>query len=147
MSGEETSRAVAKAPAREAREAGPGAGENVELDLDYVRSAGEEVRARLFPRPKQVFDPERGEKVDGPTPFPLPVSIRYQPSETVDVEVLFVPERSIQHVGGTAPDVLLSQVRVVYGDRAFTVDLAFGSEPSAGEDAATALLRSVTGMV
>lgn len=124
------------------------------LDLVYVRMVGEDVRARLFPRPSKVRDEATGERVDGPTPYPLPTALRYRPMDAVDVEVLFVSERSIQRVDEIAPDTPPTLVRVIYDDVSFLVDLKFGTEPTVSEmdleadnDAATALLRAVTGMI
>lgn len=129
-----------------------------DLDLAYVREVGEDVRSRLFPRPKRVLD-ERGEEVDGPVPVPLPVSLRYRPRVEVDLEVLFVPERWVQRVGPVdlkAPEVPPSRVRVVVGGgyqeiESLTLDLEFGKEPKLPEPdspagvAVASLLRAIAG--
>ena len=115
------------------------------LDIGYVRDTGVDIAERLFPRPKE----------DGRQPVPMPVSLRYRPAEGIDYIVLFVPERYIQWVGEVAPDVQVSVVRVIWGDFAFTIDLAFGKEPEIPDlgdaeretEALTALLRAVTGVL
>lgn len=94
----------------------------VEFDLlYYVREVGAEVRARLFPAPKE----------DGRQPYPNPVKVRYQPSEDVDMELRFVMERTFQPVGEfMATEVEPSLAFVLYGGRdAFLVDLDFDKQP------------------
>jgi hypothetical protein len=123
-----------------------------DLATDYIREVGEDVRARLFPRPKRVRDIITGQDVDGPTPVPLPVAIRYRPADKVDFELLFVVEKAIQWVTDEegAPDVSPSSVRVYSEDDTMVVDLAFGKEPLPyhGEnDWIVALLRAITGVL
>lgn len=127
-----------------------------EMDVEYVRAMGEEVRARLFPRPKIVKN-ELGEEVDGPTPVPLPCVVFYDPyNDGEGYEVLFVPERSTQRVNQEAPDVSLSSSRIFAPPNlAVTADLEFGKNPkvyvpsstptdAVGESLA-ALLKAITG--
>lgn len=117
-------------------------------DLEYVRLMGEEIKARLFPRSKKVLDLPTGEYVDGPTPTPLPTAIRFQPSDDVDLEVLFISTRTVQWVNEFPADIKETEVRVVTEDGSFVTDLEFGKNPSvtdAENEPLNALLRAVTG--
>jgi hypothetical protein len=67
------------------------------LDLQYVRLAGEEIRARMFPQPTRIKLPGGGTK-DGPVPFPLPVALSYQPGDGTAYSLIFTPLRSIRQV-------------------------------------------------
>lgn len=133
------------------------------LDIAYIREVGEDVRARLFPKPKQVLDPVRGEYVDGPPPVPMPVLLDYHHEEvgtnipSMVVEVIFVPDRSLQYVtDSVAPDVDPSSVFVIYDGELLggcRQNLVFGEVPevvtidgsSMDSDPANALLRAITG--
>ncbi len=88
------------------------------LDIDYVRRMGEEVQARLFPRPRP----------DGRQPVPLPVALRYQPGDGTDCVVRFVSERTFQWVDDTV-DVRASVVNVSIDWMSVVVDLEFGKQP------------------
>lgn len=130
-----------------------------ELDLEYVRTIGAEIRARLFPEPKRVRNLITGQDEDGPKPYPLPVALRYKISDEIEVEVLFIVERTIQRVDFRAlgldepssePDVFTEPtwVRVFFSDVMVMVDLEFGKEPNVNGiigDSAAALLRAVAG--
>lgn len=115
------------------------------LDIDYIRRVGEEVQARLFPRPRP----------DGRQPFPLPVSLEYQLPNGTSWPILFVPLRSVQVIGEGTADVRPSEVVVVWGALAFAADLTMGQEPTtidfndAGDemDAVYSLLRAVAGVL
>jgi hypothetical protein len=114
------------------------------IDTSYVRMAGEDVRARLFPVPK----------ADGRVPIPLPVALAYSPEmeNGPTIDVLFVRENSIQRAVGIPDDVAEGAVFVVVGSRAFHVILEFDEEPKivpSGvevDDRILALLRAVTGI-
>lgn len=125
------------------------------LDLEYVRAIGEDVRARLFPRPKQVRN-ELMEVVDGPTPVPLPTRVAFDPYANGDVYVItFTQERSIQHVNQEAPDVSPTMVEIVIRpDFIVSADLTFGKLPQVyGPEGTTfrddlmSLLKAVTGVL
>lgn len=123
--------------------------ETNQLDLEYVRAMGEDLRARLFPRPTKVRDEATGGLVDGPTPVALPALIDYDPyGDGEGYEILFVAERSVQRVNGEAPDLPLTQVRVYGPGETVSVDLEFGKLPEYPDDAPSdlvALLRALTG--
>ena len=125
------------------------------LDVNYVRTMGEEVRARLFPRPKQVHN-QYGELVDGPTPYPLPVVLRYTPTEDLTLEVIFILTRTMQTIGAEPPAVDEGAALVVWNEGFFTTDLTLGQHPefAAGFNASpvesralSALLDAVAGVL
>ena len=116
------------------------------LDIDYIRRVGEEIQARLFPRPR----------ADGRQPDPRPVALRYQPGDGTDCVVRFVSERTMQWVDGTSIDVRASVVSVSIDWMTVVADLAFGKQPEIHEtdvealEAAfgiMALLRAVAGVL
>lgn len=95
-----------------------------QIDVDYVRSVGEEIRARLFPVPK----------ADGRVPFPLPVGVNYQPVDgAVGDEVLFVPLRAIQWVGKESLAVDESQIYVIWSGTDYLISFTFGEKPEVPE--------------
>lgn len=120
------------------------------LDLNYVRSLGEEVRARLFPNPR----------LDGRVQYPLPVRVDYEPLDGIQMVVLFVLERIVQAVpiSSASSDPSSTSVWVYASPLSLpvVVDLKFGQEfawtsPALCEeeevyaDCLEALLRAVTG--
>lgn len=94
----------------------------MELDRDYVRRVGEEVREALFPR----------EREDGRHPTSMPASLRYHLADGYEVDVRFVPLRTYQWIdeeAGGAPDVPLTTVDVTFeGYYIGAIDLEFGKE-------------------
>ena len=123
-----------------------------ELDLDYIREIGEDLRSRLFPRPKQIRNVFTGQDEDGPTPYPLPVAIQYQPGGEVNVRVKFVVVRTIQLIGvKDLPDINPNLVDVTVGEEpSVTVEFSFGDEPrivAAVDDPLLALFRAITGVL
>ena len=75
--------------------------EVLRLDVPYVQDCGEQIRARLYPRPKQVRN-EYGDLVDGPTPYPVPAAITYQPKNGTRYDLIFTAVRSITQLGPNA---------------------------------------------
>ena len=109
-----------------------------ELDLDYVRRAGEALRVRLFPDPTE----------DGRVPVPMPVGLSYEPGNGTAYALLFVPLASIQQASAevnepsgawTVPSgsfdadgmpregvVLVVKANGADSDWAYPMDLSFG---------------------
>lgn len=96
-----------------------------------VAVLGEEIRARMFPRPQQIPDPETGSTRDGLTPYPMPLEVHYG-----GMRLIFTAVRSIQRLpGDEEPEEyrdkegmpLPGRVRVEVDDRFVTTpDLSFG---------------------
>lgn len=114
---------------------------NTQLDLDYVRMLGEDIRAKLFPTPNRF----------GQQPYPLPVKAL---CETPDgaMEVRFVVERTFQSVGNyPVEDIRASMIWIAVDDENWRVDLKFGQEPTeiGPEDPLwlVALLRAICGVL
>ena len=92
-----------------------------DLDVEYLRLTGEEIRARLFPA---------ANRRTGQQPLPLPVALDYELPSADACEVLFVPERIIQRVAGGVEDVRPSVIAVFVDGESFgQFDLAFGTDP------------------
>lgn len=99
-----------------------------EIDPEYVRMMGEEIRARLFPVPK----------ADGRVPIPLPVAINYRPiDEEIGSEVLFIPVRAVQWVGislSEAEEIEETDVRVFWAGTDYgAISFVFGEKPEVPE--------------
>jgi hypothetical protein len=144
------------------------------LNLEYIQEAGEAIRTRLFPRPTKVRD-QYGELVDGPTPYPLPVALSYQPKNGTAYALVFISVRTIQqaslevnepnarwlvpagcHDSDDRP--LPGHILVVHPDFSYPFDLSFGNQhftsyvlehsglSEADAVALTALFRAISGV-
>lgn len=66
------------------------------LDVPYIFECGTELRARLFPRPKEIKHQD-GSTVEVPV-YPLPAALAYEPGNGTRYDLLFVTASSIRQL-------------------------------------------------
>jgi hypothetical protein len=145
------------------------AGQVARLDVSYIRVAGEAIRSRLFPAPRE----------DGQVPVALPVGLSFQPDNGTAYSLCFIPVEGIQQAsaevnepngawsvpagcyrsdGSVIPgSVLVVKANGAY-DWAYVFDLSFGAlhfwdyvaqhtgSNVADGSALTALFRAISGV-